>query len=70
MIIGLYDTSYMYDIIRMFGNVELPSGSSISQLPQPKGRGFGKVIILSTGTLTSARTESALSVHSLYVCYI
>ena len=28
-----------------------------------------KVIILSTGTFTSARTESALSVHSLCVCY-
>ena len=26
MIIGLYDTSYMYDIIRTFENIELPSG--------------------------------------------
>ena len=29
MIIGLYDTSIVYDIIRIFGNVELPSGSCI-----------------------------------------
>lgn len=29
MIIGLYDTSIVYDIVRSFGNVELPSGSCI-----------------------------------------
>ena len=31
----------------------------------PKGSGFGKVVILSTGTLTSARTESAISAFPL-----
>ena len=29
MIIGLYDTSIVYDIVRTFGDVELPSGSYI-----------------------------------------
>ena len=29
MIIGLYDTSIVYDIVRTFGDVELPSGSCI-----------------------------------------
>ena len=29
MIIGLYDTSIVYYIVRSFGNVELPSGSCI-----------------------------------------
>ena len=29
MIIGLYDTSCIYDIIRTFGDVELPSGSHV-----------------------------------------
>lgn len=29
MIIGLYDTSIVYDIVRTFGNVELPSGSQV-----------------------------------------
>lgn len=29
MIIGLYDTSIVYDIVRTFGNVELPSGSHV-----------------------------------------
>ena len=37
MIIGLYDTSYMYDIIRMFGDIELPSGSSINEILNKKG---------------------------------
>ena len=32
MIIGLYDTSIVYDIIRTFGNVELPSGSHVIEL--------------------------------------
>ena len=29
MIGGLYDTSIIYDIVRAFGNIELPSGSCI-----------------------------------------
>lgn len=29
MNIGLYDTSAVYDIVRSFGNMELPSGSNI-----------------------------------------
>ena len=29
MIIGLYDTSIAYDIVRTFGNVELPSSSQV-----------------------------------------
>ena len=29
MIIGLYDTSCIHDIVRTFGNVELPSGSQV-----------------------------------------
>ena len=29
MIIGLYDTSCIYDIVRTFGNVELLSGSRV-----------------------------------------
>ena len=29
MIIGLYDTSCIYDIVRTFGNVELPSGPHV-----------------------------------------
>ena len=37
MIIGLYDTSYMYDIIRTFGDIELPSGSSINEILNKKG---------------------------------
>ena len=37
MIIGLYDTSYMYDIIRMFGNIELPSGYRIKEILNKKG---------------------------------
>ena len=40
------------------------------QLPTHKGMGFGKVIILSTGTLASARTESALSAFPLRLLYI
>ena len=37
MIIGLYDTSCIYDIIRIFGNVELPSGSNIVEVSNKKG---------------------------------
>ena len=37
MIIGLYDTSYMYDIIRTCGNVELPSGFNIVEVAKKKG---------------------------------
>lgn len=37
MIIGLYDTSYMYDIIRMFGDIELPSGTNIVEVGNKKG---------------------------------
>ena len=37
MIIGLYDTSYMYDIIPTFGNVELPSGFNIVEVANKKG---------------------------------
>ena len=37
MIIGLYDTSIVYDIIRTFGNVELPSGSNIVEVVNKKG---------------------------------
>ena len=37
MIIGLYDTSYMYDIIRTFGDIELPSGSSLNEILNKKG---------------------------------
>lgn len=29
MITGLYDTSAVYDIVRSFGNLELPSGFNI-----------------------------------------
>ena len=29
MIIGLYDTSCIYDIVRTFGKVELPSGPHV-----------------------------------------
>ena len=36
MIIGLYDTSYMYDIIRMFEDIELPSDSSIKEILNKK----------------------------------
>ena len=36
MIIGLYDTSCIYDIIRTFGNVELPSGSNIVEVINKK----------------------------------
>lgn len=32
MIIGLYDTSCIHDIVRTFGNVELPSGSHVIEL--------------------------------------
>lgn len=37
MIIGLYDTSIVYDIIRIFGNVELPSGSQVIEVLNEKG---------------------------------
>lgn len=37
MIIGLYDTSIVYDIVRTFGNVELPSGSNIVEVLNEKG---------------------------------
>lgn len=37
MIIGLYDTSYMYDIIRTFENIELPSGFNIVEVTNKKG---------------------------------
>ena len=37
MIIGLYDTSIVYDIVRSFGNVELPSGSCILDDVTKKG---------------------------------
>ena len=37
MIIGLYDTSCIYDIIRTFGNIELPSSSSINENLNKKG---------------------------------
>ena len=37
MIIGLYDTSYMYDIIRTFENIELPSGCNIVEVANKKG---------------------------------
>lgn len=36
MIIGLYDTSYIYDIIRTFENIELPSGSNIVEVANKK----------------------------------
>ena len=36
MIIGLYDTSIVYDIIRTFGNVELPSGTNIVEVETRK----------------------------------
>lgn len=36
MIIGLYDTSYIYDFIRIFGNVELPSGTNIVEVETRK----------------------------------
>lgn len=29
MSIGLYDTNIVYDIVRAFGNIELPSGSRV-----------------------------------------
>ena len=38
MIIGLYDTSIVYDIVRTFGNVELPSGSNIVEVANKKGK--------------------------------
>ena len=37
MIIGLYDTSIVYDIVRTFGNVELPSGSNIVEVLNKEG---------------------------------
>ena len=37
MIIGLYDTSCIYDIVRIFGNVELPSGSHVIEVLNKKG---------------------------------
>ena len=37
MIIGLYDTSCIYDIVRTFGNVELPSGSNIVEVLNKEG---------------------------------
>ena len=37
MIIGLYDTNCIYDIIRTFGNVELPSGSKVIEVLNEKG---------------------------------
>lgn len=37
MIIGLYDTSCIHDIVRTFGNVELPSGSNIVEFTNKKG---------------------------------
>ena len=37
MIIGLYDTSCIYDIIRTFGDVELPSSSRIKEILNKKG---------------------------------
>ena len=37
MIIGLYDTSCIYDIIRTFGNIELPSSSNIVEVANKKG---------------------------------
>ena len=37
MIIGLYDTSIVYDIVRSFGNIELPSGSRIKEILNKKG---------------------------------
>ena len=37
MIIGLYDTSIVYDIVRTFGDVELPSGSRIKEILNKKG---------------------------------
>ena len=37
MIIGLYDTSIVYDIVRTFGNVELPSNSRIKEILNKKG---------------------------------
>ena len=38
MIIGLYDTSIVYDIVRSFGDVELPSGSCILDDVTKKGK--------------------------------
>lgn len=38
MIIGLYDTSIVYDIVRSFGDVELPSGSCILDDVTNKGK--------------------------------
>ena len=38
MIIGLYDTSIVYGIIRTYGNVELPSGSYILDDVTKKGK--------------------------------
>ena len=37
MIIGLYDTSIVYDIVRTFVNVELPSGSQVIEVLNKKG---------------------------------
>ena len=37
MIIGLYDTSCIYDIIHMCGNIELPSGSQVIEVLNKKG---------------------------------
>ena len=45
MIIGLYDTSIVYDIIRIFGNVELPSGSQVIEVLNEKGGAYGRTII-------------------------
>ena len=38
MIIGLYDTSIVYDIVRSFGNIELSSGSYILDDVTKKGK--------------------------------
>lgn len=38
MIIGLYDTSFLYDIVRSFGNIELPSGACILDDVTKKGQ--------------------------------
>lgn len=38
MIIGLYDTSIVYDIVHSFGNKELPSGSCILDDVTKKGK--------------------------------